>query len=327
MDNDGEMDIVHGDSGLFIPFWGKRSGAYEFIANVWLGYNDTKSVLYIADVTGDELPDLIGLNPNAQKLAVRRNLGNRQFAPVWNVTVSACMKDVVVARIDGDALDDLMILDNCTGVRLMRSNGDGTFTNWGMVAVAGSVSLAAADLNLDGACDLVVGSTTETFHTFLNDGVGGFVATGPMGAANDVNGIALADLNNDSKPDLVVCAAPPQSEHGTGWIQTFIGLGTGSFSLKDSTPLPWRPSRPEFIDLDADGHLDFFGVDSGYRFIARRGDGNGSFGPVRYFLIGGVLDHDFGDVTGDGLVDLLMGPAQFGPVLILENRSGFDPSW
>src|SRR5262249_60076682 len=97
--------------------------------------------------------------------------------------------------------------------------------------------LAVADLNGDGKLDLVATNGNDnTVSVLLGNGDGTFqtqrtFTTVGSSTGQSPNGIAVADVNKDGKPDLVVsCATGPGGSPG---ISVLLGNGDGTFQ----TPL------------------------------------------------------------------------------------------
>jgi uncharacterized repeat protein (TIGR01451 family) len=112
-----------------------------------------------------------------------------------------------------------------------------------------------ADVNGDGAADLVVSMLVGGLAVRLNDGHGSFgpaIEVGhpaPVAFANAPRGFALADLNGDGKIDIAVATGAA--------LEVLLGAGNGSFSA----PVPYALSATEPIsvlaaDLDKDGDVD-----------------------------------------------------------------------
>jgi FG-GAP-like repeat len=120
---------------------------------------------------------------------------------------------VAVADVNGDGKPDVVVancLFSCSYplVGVLLGNGDGTFQAAMTYGSGGAgYSLAVADVNGDGKPDIVVpldssdgsvgvllGNGDGTFQTTMSYGSGGYYATG----------VAVADVNGDGKPDLLV---------------------------------------------------------------------------------------------------------------------------
>jgi hypothetical protein len=97
----------------------------------------------------------------------------------------------------------------------------------------GPASIAVADLNHDGKADLVVANTEDrTVSVLLGDGKGHFVPApgSPFACGPSPNDIAVADMNRDGNPDLVI------ANTGTPYITILLGDGKGSFVPSPHSP-------------------------------------------------------------------------------------------
>jgi len=89
---------------------------------------------------------------------------------------------------------------------IVRNDGDGQFS---IAQQLGSFTstrdLAVGDVNLDGWPDvLVADSDQDRVHIFLNDQASGFIDAGAIITGDDPRSFALADVDGDDRPDLVV---------------------------------------------------------------------------------------------------------------------------
>jgi hypothetical protein len=148
-------------------------------------------------------------------------------------------------------------------------------------------SIAAADLNGDGKPDLVVTDFCSDSNcmsggvsVLLNKGRGTFQApvvyvSGGFGARS----VAIADVNSDGKPDLVVA--------GGGAVGVLLGNGDGTFQPVTTYSTDGGPYSVAVADVNGDGKLD---VVVGYYCCWKLthdgavgvllGNGDGTFRPV-----------------------------------------------
>jgi hypothetical protein len=159
--------------------------------------------------------------------------GNPLFLPtVPYATGGTFSASVAVADVNNDGKQDLLVASqNSLGVLL--GNGDGTFQptmNFGR----GGNSIAVADVNADGRPDLIVaGRDNEgVVDVLLGNGDGSFQpALSYSTNGNDAGSVAIADLNGDGQPDLIVanCASSGFACFGRGSVGILLGNGDGTF--------------------------------------------------------------------------------------------------
>jgi hypothetical protein len=181
----------------------------------------------------------------------------------------------------------------------------------------GAASVVVADVNGDGKPDLIVANnwncpeancaTNGTVGILLGNGDGTFrpAVTYSSGGGFAVS-VAVADLNGDGKPDLVVANA-----NGTN-VGVLLGNGDGTFQPAVTYGLSGSEgATPETIviaDLNGDGKPDLVVALYGSQVDVLLGYGDGTFRPaVTYGLAccnkGSVA---VADVNGDGKPDLLL---------------------
>ncbi len=217
----------------------------------------------VADLNGDSKPDLVVANPcarssNCGKATVGVLLGNGdgKFRPVVAYDPGGYDTfEAVVGDVNGDGKPDLLVANGCANSRhrhctngsvgVLLGNGDGTFKavvpygSGGLTADAAAV----ADVNGDGKPDLIVANRCASagkcenggvVGVLLNKGDGTFKAavsyhTGGYGAYS----AAVADVNGDGKPDLIVanyCTSNSKCSGGNdGRISVLLGNGDGTF--------------------------------------------------------------------------------------------------
>jgi hypothetical protein len=233
---------------------------------------------------------------------------------------------------------------------LLRNAGDGTFDD--VTVEAGLASPAYAtqvgvwgDYDLDGDVDLYVANEEAGLgqpypgQLFRNNGDGTFtdVAAG-AGVTNGLmaKGAAWGDIDNDGDPDLYVSNFGPNRMYRNNGDGTFTDVATdlGVTEPSANSFATW------FWDYDNDGWLDLF-VSASNRDLAavvadytggaperywsrlyRNVDGQGfedvtqSTGLGRVYMAMGA---NFGDVDGDGWLDMYLGTGAPGPEALVPN--------
>lgn len=196
----------------------------------------------------------------------------------------------------------------------------------------GARAVAVADINLDGAMDLIVvnpcASSSDcsqgTLGLLLGNGDGTFqpAVVSPLsgltnGSINFSAFVAAADLNGDGKPDLVVtdyCGSGCQAKS----VSVLLGNGDGTFRTAvayDTGGL--FPSSVAVADVNEDGVADLTatnGCSDSQCMTASvgvmSGNGDGTFKKAVTYSLGsgtsGASSVAVADVSGDGKADLLV---------------------
>jgi hypothetical protein len=149
--------------------------------------------------------------------------------------------------------------------------------------------ISVADLNHDGNPDLVVANADSgTVTVLLGNGKGQFhePAGSPFVAGHLPNDIAIADMNGDGNPDLVI------ADHQSPFLTILLGDGKGGFHSAPGSPVDVHshphPHGVVVADFDGDGHPDVVTDSWGTNQIELLlGDGKGGLQtPGKYFATG-----------------------------------------
>lgn len=306
------------------------------LVNVSLPNNPT-----VGDLNNDGKPDLVwsGYGDNSNDIALNQSSGG-----VFNFTSPTAVSLVgapqapamtAVGDLNGDGKADLVqtgynggqcgsgALDG-NSILMRLGNGDGTFgaqqqvfTSPNPLACGGSMGAAIADVNADGRPD-IIGLSNQVSPTDnhgsilvgLGDGMGAVQQPAPRvltGSDGRPWQIAVADLNGDSRPDVVTANDTSTS--------VLLGNGDGTFQTPQvDASLP--ASGLAVGDVNGDGVKDI--VVSTYAHDDVRvalGNGDGTFdAPSQIAFPAGT--HPWGlalaDLNGDGLNDIIEGSYIYG---------------
>lgn len=193
--------------------------------------------------------------------------------------------------------------------------------------------VAVADVNHDGNPDiLVTNAEAGTITVLLGDGTGQFKEApgSPFAAGPQPNDLAIADLNGDGNPDLVI------PNHQAPTITVLLGDGKGSFHPAPGSPFDVHSNpHPHGVavgDFDGDGKLDVVTdswAENKIELLA--GDGKGGLRtPGRYFPTGRRPYERLrtADFNHDGHPDIVTTNLDDGTVSILlgDGKGGFTPA-
>lgn len=210
---------------------------------------------------------------------------------------------LAVADFNGDSLLDAVILDESAEKgTVLFGNGQGAFQAGPSIAVRG-VEAGAGDFNRDGAVDLAVLApygTAPRLTVLLGKGDGTFPARADYALESRAGSFAMADVNGDEIPDLILTMA-------TRCVGIMPGNGDGSFGV-----LTGRISFDEDVngvttgDFNNDGRADL-AVSVGSSVATLLGNGDGSFVTPRIVAIGNwTYQVKTTDLNGDGNDDLVV---------------------
>jgi len=313
------VDVVLPDNQLnFVYLQGYGDGTFRsginYYAEHGTGFQSEAVALASGDFNGDGILDFVIGNFACSNCTtgITVFLSNadgtlQQGVNYFPAKSTSTMQYVAVADFNGDGKLDIAVTDTQNGiVQIFTGNGDGTFT-----AAAGSsfatdtaaspnpVGIVTADFNGDGKPDLAIinnhGSPASSANVgiLINNGMGSFnpVVTYPLSTV--ATELTAADVNADSKIDLVVplyggvcrpgsCIAPGSA------VAILLGNGNGTFrkgsdlALVNGSSTYLNPYAAAVADVNGDGKVDLVvtiqdqkNFDQG--IVVAFGNGDGTF--------------------------------------------------
>lgn len=181
------------------------------------------------------------------------------------------------------------------------------------------VSIAAVDLDQDGDADLAVAdSSTDSVVILRNNGAGKFSRIKAVAIGTDLRGVAVADLDADTKPELIAI-------HG-GSISVLKNKGSASFESPRTGPVASDPVYVTAGDVSGDGKPDLLTANSTDGTVSVVFNLGNLLFTVATSLQAGSNPQWVtpADLDGDGDVDLAVANSGSGTVSILRNQgAGF----
>ncbi len=351
-DNDGYVDIYLTALGPNRLFRGRGDGTFSDVtvsagvagrrfstSAVWFDYdNDGHLDLFVANyvewtIDGDLFCSLDGENksyctPEAytgQSPNLYRNAGDGTFEDVTAVAglddPSSKALGVAMLDYDADGWMDLFVANDTEPDRLYHNQGDGTFTDNGVVAgVAfseGGVARAgmgvdAADYDGSGRPSLVVGNfSNEMIALYHNEGNGLFIDEAPRSAIGSSSLLTLAfscfffDYDLDGRPDIFAANGhvADDIEHVQSSVtyaqpaHLFRNMGPGRFeevTAVAGTALarPTVARGAAYGDFDLDGDPDLLVTANNGPARVLRNDGGHANNALRVVTVGTASNRD-----------------------------------
>jgi Tfp pilus assembly protein PilF len=168
-----------------------------------------------------------------------------------------------------------LVTSGADGVRLFLQAADGSFTDETAAAsrVSGPIQVDAtgawaADVEMDGDLDIVVGVRNAGAVVLRNNGDGSWQRLTPFADATSVVAFGWGDIDGDGDPDAAFA-----DERGA--VQVFANLQAGQFSRTNPPPPGGDVVALTLGDVDADGVLDIVTLDNGGAIKRASLGGNG----------------------------------------------------
>ena len=219
LNNDGNLDLVTNDvwESRDVVLHGDGHGGFA-APEPLSGTDFYAGHVRIADVNVDRRPDIIATHSRATITVLLGQGEGRFIEPEGSpFPCNTPAVDIAVGDIGADGTPDIVLLNSpsvssdSNGVTILQGNGHGIFR-----MMPGSpfpidhlsTRVAIGDVNGDNVGDIAVSSMQSNSITlFLMSAHGGIASRSIIGTGRWPHGIAVRDLDNDGKAEIVVTNA------------------------------------------------------------------------------------------------------------------------
>jgi RHS repeat-associated protein len=265
------------------------------------------------DFGNDGKADVAVLNTGDNTISLLFGAGDGSLVAGGALTGGNFPQTVAIGDLNGDGHPDLVVAnarDNT--IKIYLGNGNNTFAPPQTRSVRGSpTALALADLNGDGKLDLVVangytgdysGNSTvgSSVEVFIGNGDGTFQPSTVYSVISNAQGVAIADVNADGKPDIVVTIGFSNA------FYTLLGRGDGTFTTGVGYATGASPGPIAVADFNGDGKRDVIVANTQAGTLSLfLGNGNGTFAaPSTISVDTAIQGMVVADFNGDGRPDV-----------------------
>ncbi len=261
--------------------------------------------LVLVDLNVDGKHDLIIAAADADAVTVQLGNGDRTFGTVQSYPLGTAPTRVALGDLNGDDVLDIVASNSLSAdVSVLLATAPGVFgTARSFVADADPRALAIGDFDNDGLLDPVAateGANAATVALLRNRGQGTLHGVEDVRAGNSPSGLAVADIDGDGLPDLLVSG-------NTGEVAIFPGRADG-LGAPNRLNIGGRLLGVAAADLNGDTQPDIVAVDGNdqnNRVAVILSQGGGRFAAAALYSVAPVPGAvTVGDFNADGRPDV-----------------------
>lgn len=266
LNGDGQPDVIVANNnddtaGLFL------GNGTDLDPMITLPTGSSPDGVAIGDFNSDLLNDVAITHAVSQTIAIYLQKSNGNLdSPIHLPLSSSGFNDVSAGDINGDGLDDLVVLRGAGHVNdqvaiLLQQNGSLSSPIYRTVPDGGFLphGLAVGDVSGDGREDIIVtsgGNIPQAYlSVFVQESGGGLPISPTVYSTYHIpESVEIGDINHDGLNDVILVH--------TGWrtLATFLQNGSGGLDAYLSDTIPYtdlyRPDALALGDISGDGCVD-----------------------------------------------------------------------
>ena len=213
MNGDGTPDVVVGDqeNRIFVMLGDGAGGLGAPLQTGLVAAYNYQNLVALTDVNGDGKLDAVVADNNSDVFVMlgdgHGGLGSATFLAISPDRYG--LVGLVVTDLNGDGRSDIATSYLYGGISVWLADGSGGFgAPTDFITGVEPYGLAVADVNGDGKPDLIDNNVSDVDHggvdVLLGDGLGGFGAPTRFDVSYYPSALAVGDVDNDGRPDIVV---------------------------------------------------------------------------------------------------------------------------
>jgi VCBS repeat protein len=269
------------------------------------------------DVNRDGWMDVASANTGRNTVSILINNGaSGAFRAPREIPVGRGPFDIAAGDLDRDGVPDLAVaVPDQPSIEVLLMRADGTLKSRTVVSSVESRGLTIADLNRDGALDIVVADyALNRIVALRGNGRGGFLTPLTWTLGIRPQGVAVEDFNHDGFQDIAVA-------NTTGSVLTVL-YGTATTAV---SPRSFAAGRTHNVlvaaDVNLDGWMDIAAVSTDTNVVSFFRGGSSGFTLAGTRATGASpRDVTMGDFNSDGRPDFAVGNFSSNSVTVLLGR-------